>query len=251
MVLLVVCLAVAAIFATIQFCGARDLEGSRHLSSEQPVEHEMACGTFIASLSPDQRQELQERYESLKGAPQVIHGSIRVDGDLSAVRPINVHVEKSKPVGLGTVVAVTALTNDGQFAFDAIAPGVYTVFCFEREGNPGIWYKNVAVEQDKPLAPLDITMPSSVITVQVVNAVGRAVPGANVTVGKTDSPSGSNKNFFTFRNGVTDAQGWFEATRLADGRYVAMASVGSIQVAEIVEVKPDARANQTLRLSRR
>ena len=220
----------------------RDLGDIRYNPNMRKLEHEV-IGPAIERMR--EQRELQERYEALKDQPQVIHGSISIDGNLSSVRPVRMQLTRGSR---GSTVAETALTNSGNFAFDAVDPSVYSVHCFEREGNPGIRYENVVVDQGKILTPLDIAMASCTLIVHVVSEKGDAISGSQILVGKTDAPSGSNKFFFTFRNGVTDAKGQFEATRLTDGRYVVKASFGGAEIADIVELKPDARLEHTLRI---
>jgi hypothetical protein len=200
------------------------------------------------SLKEVQKEQVRKnRYQSARQQARSLYGSLLLPEGLNPkeIGPVKLQLRTTEHYAR---VGETMLDRDGHYAFDPVAPGKYTLLIFENKATPGIQYKNIEIGADQVMPDIDIPSASGVITVHLVDETGNGISGARITVGKTDQPSGSNVNFFTFRIGTSDADGGFVAKNLADGRYVVQASYGALDTSEVVTLEPKSTIDHTLSL---
>ncbi len=162
-----------------------------------------------------EKRENTQRYEELKGSPQVIWGTINAPENKDLGNRFRMSLRKTPPKS-----PIPSIVVDDQlhFAFSLIEPGIYEVTLFETSACPGVRFENVIVNEGQAVPELVIKIEQAVIEVTVKDRRGNAVEGGRVTVGK--SSGGANPNLFSWRTGLTDSQGKFIATKLTDGKYV-------------------------------
>lgn len=204
---------------------------------------------LLAGVAQRQEEEkaLLEKYELSRTQPQSVRGSLHLPQGIERehLGPVKLQLRSADRY---SKVAQTMLDANGHYAFDPVKPGKYTLLVFETKATPGIHYRNLEVMEGQLGPELDVPSPSGVITVHLVDENRQGISGARITVGKTDAPSGSDLNFFTFRVGTSDAEGYFVAANLTDGRYVVRASYGQCEVSDVVVLGPKGRKEHTLKL---
>jgi len=160
------------------------------------------------------KRENTQRYEELKGTPQVIWGTITAPDNKDLGNRLRMSVKLHGNRRIHKIV----VDDQMHFAFPLIDPNVYEVILYETSACPGVRLENVMVNEGQAVPELVVNIEQAVIEVTVKDSRGNAVEGGQVTVGK--SRGGANPNLFTWRKGLTDSQGKFIATNLTDGKYV-------------------------------
>ena len=115
------------------------------------------------------------------------------------------------------------------FAFDPVETGEYELILYETADWPGIRYERLSVDQDQSLDELVISPGKSTVRLRVVDQNGQGMGGAQVTVGKSVGISGTMSSVYTYRRGVTDADGLYVAEGLVDGEYTVVASSHDVE----------------------
>jgi hypothetical protein len=160
------------------------------------------------------KQANVSRYKELKDTPQVIRGTIKTAGDVELSGPLRMSLRNdSKHVFNKTVV-----DDQMHFAFAEAEAGTYDVVLFETSAYPGVRLENVVVSERQPVGEIVIGMEEGVVEVVVTDQSGDPVKGAQVLVGK--SSGGANPDLYTWRKGLTDAEGVYIGRNLTDGKYV-------------------------------
>ncbi len=154
------------------------------------------------------------RYEELKDSLQVIRGTIKTADDMELMGPLRMSLgSKSKHVSNRTVV-----DDEMHFAFAEAEAGVYDVVLLETSACPGVRLENVVVSEGQPVGEIVIAFEKGAIEVIATDESGDPVKGAQVLVGK--SSGGANPDLYTWRKGLSDAEGVYIGRNLTDGEYV-------------------------------
>jgi hypothetical protein len=160
------------------------------------------------------KRENTQRYEELKGTPQVIWGTINAPANKDLGNRLRMSVKLHGNRRIHKIV----VDDQMHFAFPLIDPNVYEVILYETSACPGVRLENVMVNEGQAVPELVVNIEQAVIEVTVTDSRGNAVEGGQVLVGK--SSGGANPNLYTWRRGLADSQGKLVATNLTDGKYV-------------------------------
>ena len=137
------------------------------------------------------------------------------------------------------------------FAFDPVETGEYELILYETADWPGIRYERLSVDKDQALEELVISPGKSTVRLRVVDENGHGVGGARVAVGKSVGISGTSPSVYTYRRGVTDADGLYVAEGLVDGAYTVVASLHDADDGGTLKLGVNETKDVTLKLQSR
>lgn len=140
----------------------------------------------------------------------------------NAASPVELSIHQVNPHGSARHFQVPAGASSA--ASPRLAEGTYELVLYETDTNPGMRWENVSVHPTR-LGPEKVfEWQPCTVRVTVVDQDGKPVSGANVTVAKVEG--GTLPDLYTYRRGLSDANGLYEATGLTDGLYNVGAEKG-------------------------